>query len=152
MIDGDLQITTRHLPHWTISGAQYFVTFRTKNGLLSIDEQILTLEHIKSGHEKFYTLFAVIVMPDHVHLLIEPNEKYSLSEIMKGIKGVSAKKINSLRKTNGSVWQAESLDRIVRDQNEFEEKLRYMYNNPLKNGLTDDPNTYHGWSCYYEIL
>jgi REP element-mobilizing transposase RayT len=152
MIDGDLQITRRHLPHWTISGAQYFITFRTKTGTLSLDEQVLTLEHIKSGHEKYYMLFAVVVMSDHVHLLLEPKEQYSLSEIMRGIKGVSARKINHLRNSTGAFWQDESFDRIIRDQKEFEEKLNYMYNNPLKSGLTNDPNLYHGWFCNYDVL
>ena len=66
---------------------------------------------------------------------------------MHGIKGASAYKINQLRKTKGSVWQKESFDRIVRDGNEFDEKLNYMYNNPIKKELTENPENYVGW--YY---
>jgi len=33
----------------------------------------------------------------------------------------------------------------VRDEAEFLEKLNYMFLNPVKAGLTDDPETYEGW-------
>jgi hypothetical protein len=35
----------------------------------------------------------------------------------------------------------------VRDGNEFDEKLNYMYNNPIKKELTENPENYVGW--YY---
>ena len=102
-------------------------------------------DEIVSGQEAFCTLLAVQVMPDHVHLLLQPFPGYLLSRIMKGMKGTLARKLNKLRGTNGSVWRDESFDRIVRDQAELEEKLRYMFLNPVKAGLTDDPDSYAGW-------
>jgi putative transposase len=100
---------------------------------------------IKEGDEKYYYLYAVIIMPDHVHLILTPKEDYSLSRIMKGIKGKSARRINENRNEKGSVWQDESFDRILRNEEELFEKLHYMLNNPFKAGLTDDPWNYHGW-------
>jgi hypothetical protein len=66
---------------------------------------------------------------------------------MHGIKGASARKINQHRGTKGRIWQNESYDRIVRNGKEFDVKLKYMFNNPLKKRLTDDPSNYAGW--YY---
>ncbi|MBI2485570.1 MAG: transposase, partial [Deltaproteobacteria bacterium] len=150
----EIKITRRHLPHWELKGATYFITFRTVQEL-SVEEQKLILNHIVNGNEKFYTLIAVIVMPDHVHLLLTPKEDYDLSRIMKGIKGVSARQINlnradknvrsTKKETSGSIWQDESFDRIIRDQNELNEKLDYMLNNPVRSGLTESPWDYHGW-------
>ncbi|HWP92860.1 MAG TPA: type ISP restriction/modification enzyme [Thermodesulfobacteriota bacterium] len=155
----DIKITRRHLPHWRLKGATYFITFRTAQGELSVEEQKLVLNHIVDGNEKFYTLIAAIVMPDHVHILLTPREEYDLSRIMKGIKGVSARRINLKRtdknvyptkkETSGSIWQDESFDRIIRDQNELNEKLDYMLNNPVKSGLTESPWDYHGW--YFNV-
>ncbi|MBI4546576.1 MAG: transposase [Ignavibacteriae bacterium] len=147
MDDETLHITRRHLPHWTLEGSTYFVTFRTQHGELSIDEQKAVLEHITSCNGKYYTLIAAIIMPDHVHILLTPTDGFKLSRIMKGIKGASARKINMLRNSSGSIWQDESFDRIIRDQKELNEKVNYMLNNPAKKGLTDDPWNYHGW--YY---
>lgn len=146
----DIRITRRHLPHWTLKGVAYFVTFRTVKGELSVDEQKLVLEHIVDGNKKFYILISVIVMPDHIHLLLMSEEGYSLSRIMKGIKGTLAQKINSKRGTSGSIWQDESFDRIIRDQNELNEKINYMLNNPVKRGLTGVPFNYHGWYFNYD--
>jgi len=165
--NNEFKITRRHLPHWTLKGAIYFVTFRTAKGqtgmsvLLSVEEQKIILRHVIDGNGKFYKLIAVMVMPDHVHIIFEPIEKYNLSRILKGIKGVSARKINLKRKekrmdsyvnttdrnvcSTGSIWQEESYDRIIRDPDELIEKLNYMMNNPVKKGLTEDPWSYHGW-------
>lgn len=141
----NLEITRRHLPHWTVNNAAYFVTFRITRGYLSKGEQILVLNLIKDGDKKYYELSAVVVMPDHVHLILTPRGNYSLSRIMKGIKGISARELNKMRNRNGSIWQGESFDRILRNEKELFEKLNYMLNNPMKAGLTDDPLNYHGW-------
>ncbi len=139
------QITRRHLPHWTTEGATYFVTMRLRTVPLTRGEIQLVLEHILSGNGRFYDLDAVVVMPDHVHLLLLPKPGYTLSGVMKGIKGTTARRLNQSRRRHGTVWQDESFDRIVRDEKEFKEKLGYMYLNPVKAGLTDDPDNYEGW-------
>ena len=145
-IVAELKITRRHLPHWSLEGSAYFVTFRATWGIVfNEEEQRIVLEHIKEGNETFYHCYAAIVMPDHVHLLIRPNERMTLSRVMHGLKGVSAHKINLHRGTNGQVWQDESYDRIVRNDVEFRNELNYMYNNPVKKGLTEEPEKYAGW-------
>jgi putative transposase len=135
----------RRLPHWRLSGSVYFVTFRLLAGKLTEPEIVVVRDHICSGHLSYYTLLAVVVMPDHVHALLKPSSDISLSRIMKGIKGVSAKKLNQMRGAAGSLWQDESWDRIVRDEAELQEKLEYMLNNPLKAGLVEDGWAYLGW-------
>ena len=152
MDDQDLQITRRHLPHWTIEGATYFITFRVKGGSLSVEEQDLTLEQILLRDGECYRLIAATVMPDHVHLLLTPLNDWSLARIMKGIKGVSARKINILRNERGGIWQEESYDRIIRGPAELVEKISYMMANPVKRGLTENPWNYHGWYCNLEYV
>ncbi|MBZ0203591.1 MAG: hypothetical protein K8I03_11305 [Ignavibacteria bacterium] len=43
------------------------------------------------------------------------------------------------------MWQDESFDRIIRDDKELNEKLNYMFNNPVKAGITENPWDYVGW-------
>jgi REP element-mobilizing transposase RayT len=140
-----LHIARRHLPHWSLVGATYFVTMRLRVRPLVESEIRLLLEHIIAGHHRYYDLVAAVILPDHTHLLMSPRDGYSLSRIMKGLKGATARRLNQARGTKGTVWQAESFDRIVRDQQELDEKLNYMFMNPVKAGLTDDPNRYPGW-------
>jgi putative transposase len=137
----------RHLPHWQQGGYTYFITFRSIRGILPKDALEKVKEHILFGHSKQYELLFGVIMPDHVHLLLRPIEKddgswISLSKIMKSLKGSSARSINKLLSTSGSVWQSESFDRMVRDEKELHEKWEYMWNNPIKAGLADGFNPY----------
>jgi putative transposase len=149
---GEIKIHSRHLPHWQAEGAIYFVTSRLLCGELQKIEQILVKEHIVDGNKKFYTLLAVIVMPNHVHLLLSPLHALPLQKIMKGMKGVTARKITNGRNETGSIWQDESFDRIIRDEKELKEKFFYMLNNSVKGLLTDDPWNYYGWWFNPEII
>lgn len=141
----ELRITRRHLPHWTVEGGIYFVTFRLKFGLLSQEERRIVFNHIKRGNQEFYHLISLVVMPDHVHLIFRPLEEYSLNRVMKGIKGVSARLVNKSRNLRGSLWQDESYDRIRRNVDELHQKISYMYYNPVRAGLVEDPDEYPFW-------
>jgi hypothetical protein len=66
---------------------------------------------------------------------------------MKGIKGVAARLINQSRNSTGTVWQDESWDRIIRDEREFETKLQYMADNPVKAGLVRQIEEYPFFYC-----
>jgi hypothetical protein len=80
-------------------------------------------------------------MPDHAHLLLEPlidherNAVFSLSRILRSIKGVSAREINKQLDRTGSVWQDESFDHVVRDSENLDGKIRYILQNPVRKGL-----------------
>ena len=105
---------------------QAFLSVQTKVVILTKDEQKLVLNQIIEGNKKYYTLFAVVVMPDYVHMVLQPQNTVTLSRIMKGIKGGSSRKINRQKKLKGSVWLDESYDRIIRDEHEFLEKINYL--------------------------
>ncbi len=80
-----------------------------------------------------YELLAYVVMPNHVHVLIEP--RTSLEQITHGIKGVSARDANRIMNRAGQkFWQAESFDHWVREPAEGEKICRYIENNPVKAG------------------
>ena len=146
-MDRPLHITRRRLPHWQLPGSTYYITFRLATGELSKLERQIVLSHIRAGDGKFYALIAVMVMPDHVHVILRPLDAFDLARIMKGIKGASARLVNQARGSTGQLWQDESWDRILRDQSELEEKLNYMLNNPVNAKLVKDGWDYDGW--YY---
>ncbi|MFQ5664405.1 MAG: transposase, partial [Terriglobia bacterium] len=150
-VSAELRTTRRNLPHWQLGGATYFVTFRVKTGTLSEEERSLVLAACRHWDQRKWRLFAVVVMPDHVHLLVQPlrcgkNQWYALGEILHSVKSYSAHQVNKHRRSAGAVWLDESFDRIVRDEAEFKEKLRYMAHNPVKTGLARTEREYpHFW-------
>ena len=142
-----LLIRRNNLPHWQFGGSTYFITFRSFRGNLSDDCLRQVMTNILFDHGRRMDLHFGVIMPDHVHLILQPrqilpNQWHDLSRIMQGIKGTSSRRINELMHTAGTVWQPESFDRIIRDESEYLEKLNYMWLNPVKSQLVDDPAKY----------
>ena len=86
-------------------------------------------------------------MSDHVHLLAQPlagpdGGYINLGEIIHSVKSFSAQEINRLRGVQGSLWQVERHDRIVRDEAELLEKWQYIRNNPVNAGFVQRPEDY----------
>src|SRR5438477_3829370 len=65
--------SSRRLPHFEKPWAVYAVTIGTKKRrCLSPKARTIALEALRYFHSKRYELFAACVMPDHVHVLIQP--------------------------------------------------------------------------------
>jgi REP element-mobilizing transposase RayT len=84
-------------------------------------------------------------MPNHCHLVIRPLDDWKLETILQGIQGVVAHRINANLNASGSLWQDESYDRILRDEEHLWRVLQYIGHNPLKAGLSGE-----SWRCWIE--
>jgi REP element-mobilizing transposase RayT len=89
-------------------------------------------------HEQRYRIHHGVVMPNHVHLLIEPFPGHQLSEVMKGMKGGSSRRCNQILGARGRFWMAESFDHIVRSRAEYDHYVRYIEDNPIRSHLGPD--------------
>lgn len=126
----------RHLPHFQLSSGYYFITFATYNRqLLSRSHKDCVFKAICFLDGKKYELYAVVVLDDHVHIVINPEE--ALPKIMHSIKSFTAHEINKIANKKGKLWQDENLDRVIRDEEEFLEKVNYIANNPIKANLAE---------------
>lgn len=152
MTEPKLKITQRNLPHWELDGAVYFITFKTWQRLeLTSAARQIVLDSCLFFHRKRYEIFVLVVMPDHVHMLIQPwlkqkienqEEYWSVSSIMHSIKSYSAKQVSKVMTHIGQVWQSERYDRIVRNDRELANMWEYIRQNPVKAKLSDTPETY----------
>ncbi len=95
-----------------------------------------------------YFLLAWVVMPNHVHVLIETLQT-PLAEILHGWKSFTAKAANRLLQREGEFWQPEYFDRFIRDENHFGKAVRYIEKNPVKAGLVKSPEEWLFGSAYY---
>jgi len=145
----------RNLPHFERPWAKYIVTFSTRERApLSAEARDIVLKSLVFMHEqRRYELYAACVMPDHVHLLFEPQIKeqdkegnpvfWPLTEILHSIKSFTAHEINAAQKTKGNpVWEKESFDRIIRGQSDMEEKFHYICKNPWDSGVVGQDENY----------
>ncbi len=81
-----------------------------------------------------YRLLAWVVMPNHVHALIEVWQT-PLGEILKGWKSYTSKVANKILGCEGTFWQDDYFDRYIRDEDHYRRVVRYIENNPVKAGL-----------------
>lgn len=77
------------------------------------------------------------VMPNHIHAIVRPPAPsiHPLERILRSWKGSSARAINEHLQRAGSLWQRESFDRIIRDEEHLWRAIQYIGSNPVKAGL-----------------
>jgi putative transposase len=77
-----------------------------------------------------YVLHAFVIMPNHVHILLEP--RVPLARITNVLKGVAARDANvRLGRRGRHFWQDESFDHWIRNLVEFEKVRHYIESNPV---------------------
>ena len=139
----ELSFRRRHLPHLEVPDATYFVSFSCQDRReLPAEARDLLMAEIRSLDRDTIDLDAAVVMPDHAHAIFRVIGTLTLTHILKGIKGRSAHRINEITDRQGRVWAQESFDHIVRSEAEWEEKMEYVRQNPVKNGLVSSPAQY----------
>ena len=82
-----------------------------------------------------YKLLAWVIMPNHVHAMIEQIEGHRLDRIVHSWKSFTAKQINRRLNSEGRIWARDYFDRYVRDERHYLNAICYIENNPVKAGL-----------------
>jgi carbamoylphosphate synthase large subunit/REP element-mobilizing transposase RayT len=82
-----------------------------------------------------YFLDAFVVMPNHVHALVQPHPGHTLKDLVRSWKTFTARRINKILARSGTLWMQESFDRIVRDWDSLVRCRQYIARNPEKGGL-----------------
>ena len=143
----------RNLPHFERPWVKYAITFATRNHRqLSEKARDIVLESVLLWKDRRYELYAACVMPDHVHLLIEPMVErqddsgqsvfFSLSKILHSIKSFTANRINKIEDSSEPVWEKESFDRLIRSDRDLQEKFHYILRNPWDSGVAKQNEDY----------
>lgn len=76
-----------------------------------------------------YDLLAYVIMPNHVHILIQPEEGNECKTQIGNIKRFVAHQVNKILSKKGKVF-SESWDRIIRNESHLNSVLSYIYFNP----------------------
>ena len=92
-------------------------------------------EAILFFHEERYLVSCFTIMPNHCHLVIRPFPDHALEKILQVCKGYAASQVNRMLGEKGSLWQEESYDRIVRDDEHLYKVVQYIGRNPGRAGI-----------------
>ncbi|MDA0768143.1 MAG: transposase [Verrucomicrobia bacterium] len=88
-----------------------------------------------------YRLLEWAVMPNHVHVLVQPlNDR--LGRIIKSWKTYTARAINQATGTSGTLWARDYHDRYIRDEEHLLNCRNYIRMNPVKAGLCTTPEAW----------
>ncbi len=88
------------------------------------------IEALAYKDEVNYLIDSYVIMPNHVHLLIQPIGRNKLEDIMHSIKLYSAREINKIVGRKGKFWMKEYFDRMVRNEKDYYRCQRYILANP----------------------
>ena len=149
----ELQKRRRTLPRWECAE----VTYHVRASVLPERCETLTdpevgqivRETLHYDDGRRYDLNCYVLMPDHFHALLYPLRRgdgsIPITEIMKVIKGVSARRINQVSEGHGSFWLDQSFTRIIRCPDEFVKTYHYIRSSPVRAGYAELPEDWQWW-------
>ena len=100
------------------------------------------LEQTRARHQA--RIYAYVLMPEHVHLLINEPPLIVVAQFLKAIKQITSRK---LRGDRPRFWQDRYFDANIRGESARSEVIRYIHRNPVKRGLVASPEQYR-WSSF----
>ena len=98
-----------------------------------------------------YELYAIVIMPDHFHMIINPENKNEYPRVVSSIKREFSKLLDDKTKNDlakyltssqikhreSGVWQRRFYEHTIRNQNDLNHLTDYIHFNPVKHGLVN---------------
>ena len=106
------------------------------------DARVVLHDGLMHFHPSRWWLFDGVIMPNHVHLIVKMREGFELEEVLGSVKKFSSRRIrgqvaNREDLPKKALWQKESYDRLIRDEEELAAFRRYIAKNPQRAGLRE---------------
>jgi putative transposase len=124
-----------HVTATTLGRRPFFSDFRTARKLIRCLREAQLQDHAAT--------LAFVVMPDHLHWLLQLGHHRLLSQVVGAVKSVSA------HRAGQGVWQAGFHDHAIRADDDIKETARYIVTNPVRAGLVERPHDYPHWDCIW---
>ena len=133
-------------------GYTYFITIitYTRNPIL-IENIELLRESFRQSKKKFkYDIDAIVILPDHIHMLITPQIATDYPKIISSIKAYFSKHCDKKyyahleqsmsrdKKRYKPIWQKKYYEHTIRDEFDMYFHLNYIEQNPVKHGLVGE--------------
>jgi putative transposase len=131
----------------------YLVTTVTRDRMRLFTNLYFGRLVVRTLHSKATTIcattLAYVVMPDHLHWLLQLRPACELSAVVKSVKGKSALEINRARGSRGPIWQPNFYDHALRSEEDLQAVARYVVCNPIRAGLVRTVNDYSLWDAIW---
>ncbi|MCJ1887640.1 transposase [Pseudomonas sp. LA21] len=92
-------------------------------------------------------MLAWVLMPDHVHWLIQLGPDPHLESLVNRLKSASARLANRSLGRRGPLWASAFHDRALRREEDLRAIARYLVANPIRAGLVRSVGDYPFWNA-----
>jgi len=137
-------------------GYSYYLTIVTQNRQpILIDNIELLRESFRRSKKRYeYKIDAIVILPDHIHMIIRPKIPTEYSKIITYIKRDFLYQLNNnvkeeaktnltastYKRQHSGIWQRRFYEHTIRDEKDFLKIFEYMKINPIKHGLVEKIN------------
>ena len=145
----------------------YFLTLVTQGRKPILIDNIESLRcAFRLSKAKYrYSIDAICVLPDHLHMIITPQNPKDYSKIVTHIKRTfvyglddSLKEQSRMeishskyRRRHGGIWQERFYEHTIRDEKDWLAIMQYIEFNPIKHELVEDINDWK-YSSFYKKM
>lgn len=130
-----------HITICTYQRQPFFACWRTGRVLVHILKDLQQQQVANS--------LAWVIMPDHLHWLMQLGDSHPLADALQLCKGRSAKAINQHLSRQGPLWQKGVNDRAIRKEEDLVQVARYIVANPLRARLVNKLGDYPLWDAVW---
>ena len=153
-------------PRFRVEDSMYYITSAVYGRLKIFTSPSFIIPLIDSLN--FYRfqhktkLIGYVIMPDHFHLLVYPENEKSITDFMRDFKRFTSGRIsrqaelegktdwlehfrqagNETNRAEMKVWQDHFWEVCVYSERFLKQKLNYIHQNPVRAGLVDEPGAY----------
>jgi len=109
------------------------------------------LELLKHYKNKYYfRLYGYCLMPNHVHLIMEPKKPSTLGKIMQGLNLAYTIWFNKKYNKVGHLWQGRYKSNLIQNDKYMLNCIEYVELNPIRSNIRKSPFDY-SWSSWNEV-
>lgn len=89
-----------------------------------------------------FRIYAYVIMDNHFHMVLETAESANVSRVMQGILLAFSIWYRKSRDYVGHVWQGRFVSRVIVDERQFAENIRYVHENPVRAEMVTQAQDY----------
>ncbi|EKE04691.1 MAG: hypothetical protein ACD_20C00022G0016 [uncultured bacterium] len=131
----------------------FITTVTYKRNPILVENIKLLRESFKKAKEHYcFDIYAAVILPDHIHLIIQPEVIKSYPKIIAAVKWYFSKHIDSeyinnvkdklsaskLKRQEKGVWQRRYWEHTIRNEEGLNNYLDYIHYNPVKHGYVNN--------------
>ena len=106
------------------------------------------LEDLQDAAEKWdCEIHAYVLMTNHVHLLMTPNQEESIAKVMQSVGRKYVRHINGIYRRSGTLWEGRHKASLINAEEYLLTCYRYIELNPVVARMVRAPGEYR-WSSY----